>query len=158
MCICLTIHPTISLYLSIRSSVYLLSSYPSVSLYLFVFFPSTVFESVRLKISLVYSTLSGKTDKLEEAVNRELNITRSWNFIQTVDLAWFIPRMSFKLICIFYNFKAPLLENRQFSYFETYFIGFGVKNRFRNISSFLNLDYFEKIKISLIIIIIEYAN
>ena len=63
-------------------------------------------------LSCFYSTLRGKTDKLEEAVNRELNVTRSWNFIQTVDLAWFIPRMSFKLICIFYNFKAPLLENR----------------------------------------------
>ena len=47
-----------------------------------------------------------------ESVNRELNITRSWNFIQTVILAWFIGRMSFKLICIFYDFKAPLLENR----------------------------------------------
>ena len=34
-----------------------------------------------------YSTLRGKTDKLEEAVNRELNITRSGNFIQTFDLA-----------------------------------------------------------------------
>ena len=59
-----------------------------------------------------YSTLGGKTDKLDEAVNRELNVTRSWNFIQTVDLAWFIAWMSFKLICIFYDFKAPLLENR----------------------------------------------
>ena len=59
-----------------------------------------------------YSTLSGKTDKLDEAVNRELNVTRSWNFIQIVDLAWFIRWMSFKLICIFFDFKAPLLENR----------------------------------------------
>ena len=47
----------------------------------------------------MYSTLRAKTDKLEEAVNRELNVTRSWNFIQTVDLAWFIPQMSFKVIC-----------------------------------------------------------
>ena len=60
----------------------------------------------------LYSTLGGKTDKLDEAVNRELNVTKSWNFIQTVDLAWFIPQMSFKLICIIYDFKAPLLENR----------------------------------------------
>ena len=36
---------------------------------------------------------------------------------------------------------------------STCFIGFGLKNRFHNISNFLNLDYFEKIKISLIIII-----
>ena len=58
-----------------------------------------------------YSTLGGKTGKLDEAVNRELNWTRSWNFIQIVDLVWFILRMIFKLICIFYDFKAPLLEN-----------------------------------------------
>jgi len=45
-----------------------------------------------------YSTPRGKTDKLEEPVNREPNVTRSWNFIQ--------------LICIFYDFKAPPLENR----------------------------------------------
>ena len=58
-----------------------------------------------------YSTPRGETDKLEEPVNRELNVTRSWNFIHIVNLAWFIDWMSFKLICIFYNFKAPLLEN-----------------------------------------------
>ena len=29
-----------------------------------------------------YSTPRAKTDKLEEPVNRELNVTRSWNFIQ----------------------------------------------------------------------------
>ena len=34
-----------------------------------------------------YSTLRGKTDKLEEPVNRELNVTKNWNFIQTVILA-----------------------------------------------------------------------
>ena len=50
-----------------------------------------------------YSTLRGKTDKLEEAVNRELNVTRRWNFIYTVDLVWFIAWMSFKLICIFWK-------------------------------------------------------
>ena len=33
--------------------------------------------------------------------------------------------------------------------FETCIIGFGMKNRFRNISNFLDLDYFEKIKISI---------
>ena len=38
-------------------------------------------------LTIIYSTLRGKTDKLEEAVNRELNVTRSLNFIQTVDLA-----------------------------------------------------------------------
>ena len=59
-----------------------------------------------------YSTLGKRTGKLDEAVNRELNITRSWNLIQTVDLAWFIPRMIFMLICILYDFKAPLFENR----------------------------------------------
>ena len=58
--------------------------------------------------------------------------------------------MSFKLICIFYDFKAPLLENRWFSDFKTCIIGFGMKNCFRNISNFLNLDYFEKIKIMII--------
>ena len=58
--------------------------------------------------------------------------------------------MSFKLICIFYDFKAPLLENRWFSDFKTCIIGFGKKNRFRNISNFLDLDYFEKIKIMII--------
>ena len=62
-------------------------------------------------LSFCYSTLGGKTGKLDEAANRELNVTRSWNLIQTVDLAWFIAWMSFKLICIFYDFKAPLLEN-----------------------------------------------
>ena len=64
--------------------------------------------------------------------------------------------MSFKLICIFYDFKALLLENRKFSDFETYFTGFGVKNRFRNISNFLDSDYFEKIKISIIIIVLNF--
>ena len=34
-----------------------------------------------------YSTPRGKTDKLEEPVNRQPNVTRSSNFIQTVDLA-----------------------------------------------------------------------
>ena len=51
---------------------------------------------------------------------------------------------NFKLICIFYDFKAPLLENRWFSDFKTCIIGFGMKNCFRNISSFLDLNYFEK--------------
>jgi hypothetical protein len=45
---------------------------------------------------------------------------------------------------------------KPFPDFETRFIGFGVKNRFRGISNFLNLDYFEKIQIFLIIII--YGN
>ena len=57
--------------------------------------------------------------------------------------------MSFKLICIFYNFKAPFD-------FKTCIIGFGVKNRFRNISNFLNLDYFEKIKIMIIMEILIF--
>ena len=61
---------------------------------------------------MLYSTSRGKTDKLEEPVNRELNVIRSWNFIQILNLAWFIDWMSCKLICIFYNLKAPLLENR----------------------------------------------
>ena len=65
-----------------------------------------------LRSSNKYSTLRGKTDKLEEPVNRELNVTRSWNFIYIVNLAWFICWMSFELICIFYDLKAPLLENR----------------------------------------------
>ena len=68
--------------------------------------------SHELGLYSIYSTLGGKTDKLDEAVNRELNVTRSWNFVQTVDLAWFILQMIFKQICIFYAFKAPLLENR----------------------------------------------
>ena len=59
-----------------------------------------------------YSSRRGKACKTDEAVNIELNVTRSWNLVQTVDLAWFIAWMSFKLICIFYDFKAPLLENR----------------------------------------------
>ena len=50
-----------------------------------------------------YSSRRGKACKTDEAVNRELNVTRSWNFVQTVDLAWFIAWMSFKLICIFYG-------------------------------------------------------
>ena len=62
---------------------------------------------------------------MEEPVNRELNVTRNWNFIQVVDLAWFSPQMNFKLICIFYDFKAPLLENRWFSDFKTCINGFG---------------------------------
>ena len=37
--------------------------------------------------TVIYSTLRGKTDKLEEPVNREINVTRSGNFIQTVILA-----------------------------------------------------------------------
>ena len=65
--------------------------------------------------------------------------------------------MSFKLICIFYDFKAPLLENRLFSDFKTCVIGFGMKNRFRNISNFLNLDYFEKIKIMIIMEILIFS-
>ena len=73
----------------------------------------TEFELMTVKFACrEHSTPRRKTDKLEEPVNRELDVTRSWNLIQTVDLAWFIPRMSFKLICIFYDFKAPLLENR----------------------------------------------
>ena len=36
-------------------------------------------------------------------------------------------------------------------------IGFGMKNRFRNISNFLNLDYFEKIKIMIIMEILMYS-
>ena len=43
-------------------------------------------SEVRIVRRMTYSTLRGKTDKLEEAENRELNITRSRNFIQTVDL------------------------------------------------------------------------
>ena len=35
------------------------------------------FISTQLLNKLSYSTLGGKTDKLDEAVNRELNITRS---------------------------------------------------------------------------------
>ena len=62
--------------------------------------------------SMRYSSPRGKTDKLEEPVNRELNVTKSWNLIHIVNLAWFISWMSFKLICIFYNFKALLLGNR----------------------------------------------
>ena len=64
-------------------------------------FPRGVLYRTRKKRNKnIYSTLGGKTDKLDEAVNRELNVTRSWNFVQTVDLAWFIAWMSFKLICI----------------------------------------------------------
>ena len=92
-----------------------------------------------------YSTPRGKTDKLEEAVNRELNVTRSWNFIHIRNLAWFIDWMNFKQICIFYDFEAPLLENRWFSDFKTCIIGFGVKNHFQKMSNLLNLEYFEKI-------------
>ena len=40
--------------------------------------------------------------------------------------------------------------------FKTCAIGFGVKNRFQNMSNFFNLDYFEKIKI--VIIIDNYEN
>ena len=64
-----------------------------------------------------------------------------------VNLAYFCARESFKLIYIFYDFKAPLLEDLWFFDFKTCAIGFGVKNHFQNISNFLNLDYFEKIKI-----------
>ena len=65
--------------------------------------------------------------------------------------------MIFKLICIFYDFEAPLLENRWFSDFETCIIRFGSKNRFRNISNFLNLDYYEKVKIMIIMEILIFS-
>ena len=39
------------------------------------------------KPTSTYSTLRGKTDKLEEPVNRELNITKNWNFMYIVNLA-----------------------------------------------------------------------
>ena len=69
------------------------------------------FTLIGIQVPSAYSTPRGKTDELEELVNRELNVTRSWNFIYILYLAWFIDWMIFKLICIFYNFKAPLLEN-----------------------------------------------
>ena len=96
-----------------------------------------------------YSTGRGKTGKTDAPIENELDIVRNWNFIRLVILAYFFARESFKLICIFYDFEAPPFKNRSFSDFETCIIGFGVKNRFQNISNFLDLDYFEKIKISI---------
>ena len=74
--------------------------------------------------------------------------------------------MIFKLICIFYDFKALLLENRLFSDFETCFIGFSIKNRFRNISNFFYAESNEAgLKVRKIMVfkqqsfeVIEYAN
>ena len=113
------------------------------------------FPPLYKEISLSYSTPRAKTDKLEEPVNRELNVTRSWNFIQVVDLAWFIAWMNFKLICIFYNFKAPLLENRWFSDFKTCIIRFSVKNHFQKASYFSNYDKFWNWEFIQIMVIFE---
>ena len=60
----------------------------------------THLKIMRVNVRKGYSSRRGKACKTDEAVNRELNVTRSWNFVQTVDLAWFIAWMSFKLICI----------------------------------------------------------
>ena len=46
---------------------------------------------------------------------------------------------------------------KPFVFFETCIIGFSVKNCFQNISNFLNLDYFEKIQISLITKKVNFA-
>ena len=44
-------------------------------------------KKLSFRTSVRYSALRGRTDKLEVAVNKELNVTRSRNFMQTVDLA-----------------------------------------------------------------------
>ena len=51
---------------------------------------------------------------MDAPMNNELNIIWSWNFIYSVNLAYFCARESFKQICIFYDFENDFendLEN-----------------------------------------------